>query len=52
MNGNIFRPEEFGINGLMSAYKKGISEIQFHGPSAFAPIIRFASKIVDHTPVS
>jgi hypothetical protein len=48
VNGNIFRPEEYGIDGLMKAYKKCLNDVKFHGPSAFAPIIRFASKLVNH----
>jgi hypothetical protein len=52
VNGNIFKPEEFGVEGLLKAYRKGIKEIKFHGPSAFAPIIRFVSKMATYYPIS
>jgi len=44
-NGNIFEPEEHGLNGLLGAYSKCVSAVRFHGPSAFAPLIRFVTKI-------
>jgi hypothetical protein len=42
VNGNIFRPDERGVLSMMQAYSRCVSEIEFHGPSAMAPIIRLA----------
>lgn len=46
LNGNIFDPEIEGVEGVWEMYKKMIPKIQFHGPSAMAPLIRF---IKDYT---
>ncbi|CDW86667.1 copine-4 [Stylonychia lemnae] len=52
VNGNVFFPEEIGIDNLTKAYMKCVNDIQFHGPSAFAPVIRFCSKMASYKPVS
>lgn len=36
VNGDIFKPEEYGIAGLMKAYNKCIREVVLHGPCAFS----------------
>ena len=52
VNGNIFYPELVGIDNLMRAYVKCAEEVQFHGPSAFAPVVRFLTKMASHRPVT
>eukprot|EP00347_Sterkiella_histriomuscorum_P019986 403339535 len=52
VNGDIFFPEELGVDNLNKAYMSCLEQVQFHGPSAFAPVIRFCSKIATHRPVS
>lgn len=52
VNGNIFQPEERGIHNLMRAYTQCLQEIDFHGPSAIAPLIKFASKMATQKEIS
>jgi hypothetical protein len=43
VNGDIFMPEESGIEDLGKVYKKAMDNIELHGPSSFAPIIKFVT---------
>ena len=43
VNGDIFKPEASGVNGLMTAYKEGSLNIRPHGPSLLNEVIRFAN---------
>lgn len=52
VNGDIFKPEEHGVKGLIEAYKKCIKEVEFHGPTAFAEVLRFAHRLVCFEPVT
>ena len=42
MNGNIFKPEVQGLNGVREAYRKAISSprVSLHGPSDFGPFLK------------
>ena len=46
MNGNIFNPESFGVEGLMMDYEKCLPRIDPHGPAAHAEIIKYCIKFI------
>lgn len=48
LNGNMFDPEIDGVDEICKYYKKKIKKIQFHGPSAMAPLIRFVTEMTSH----
>ena len=43
VNGNIFQPEIFKIEGVAEAYKQSLSKISLSGPTKFSEIINFAA---------
>ena len=45
VNGNIFKAEVHKVEGVLKAYWDNILKFKFHGPSAMAPMIRFANNI-------
>lgn len=48
MNGNIFRPEVVGIEGMVNCYKNCIFKVGLSGPTYFAPLLRYLNKAVSH----
>ena len=52
VNGDIFKPECNGVQGIMDTYDKGIHKIEQHGPSAFSSVIDFVTQFVGQTPVT
>ena len=40
MNGNFFRPEVNGIEGISEWYKNTLSKITFSGPTYFSPLLK------------
>jgi len=44
LGGNPFDPECVGIDGILSAYKQAIYNVELWGPTNFAPVIRTATK--------
>ena len=41
MNGNIFRPEVTGIEGITSCYQNVLSKIKFSGPTYFSKLLKY-----------
>jgi len=48
LNGDIFKPECNGIEGVIEVYKKAISQVSLYGPTNFADII---SEVCDRAEV-
>ena len=46
MNGNIFRPEAQGLDGMLHTYQQIMPSISFSGPTYFAPILRYVNEMV------
>ena len=46
LNGNIFRPEVRGIEGIENWYKKNMNNIMYSGPTYFAPLLKFWNEMV------
>jgi copine 1/2/3 len=46
LNGNIFRPEVSGIEGIEDTYKKARTRIDFSGPTYFAPLLQRWNEMV------
>ena len=46
LNGNIFRPEANGIEGIENWYKKNMNNISYSGPTYFAPLLKFWNEMV------
>jgi hypothetical protein len=42
LNGQIHNPEVFQLDGLLSTYRNAIKDLQFGGPTVFAPLLREA----------
>jgi hypothetical protein len=40
LNGDIFNPEVDGLEGVIESYKHAINNINFYGPTYFAPVIK------------
>jgi hypothetical protein len=43
LNGNIFRPECNGLEGVLNAYYKSLSKIQLYGPTHFSGILKYVN---------
>jgi hypothetical protein len=41
LNGNIFSPEVHTIDGVLNAYTKNLTKLQFSGPTNFSEVIRY-----------
>ena len=41
LNGNIFRPEVNGVQGILGAYQHAITKASWSGPTNFSPIINY-----------
>jgi hypothetical protein len=41
LNGNIFAPEVYTIDGVLSVYQKNLTKLRFSGPTNFAGVIRY-----------
>ena len=39
LNGDIFKPECNGLNGVIEAYKTALNKVQLYGPTHFSEII-------------
>lgn len=46
LNGNIFRPEAIGFEGIEQTYKNAIGKIMLAGPTRFAPILKLWNEMV------
>ena len=46
LNGNIFKPEVKGINGIMDAYYNSLSKTSLHGPTYLAKILDYVNGYV------
>lgn len=43
LNGNIYRPECHGVQGIMNAYQHAITRVRLSGPTHFGPIIQYVT---------
>jgi len=43
LNGNIFRPEVNGVQGIMNVYRHSIQRVRLLGPTYFSPIIDYVN---------
>lgn len=41
LNGDIFRPEVAGVQGILNVYQHAIQRVSLHGPTYFAPILNY-----------
>ena len=41
LNGNIFRPEVHGVQGITNVYRHAIGRVRLLGPTYFSPIIEY-----------
>ena len=39
LNGNIFKPESSGVNGVLNAYYSSLNKIKLFGPTHFSEIL-------------
>ena len=46
MNGNFFRPEVKGIEGITECYKNTLEKIKFSGPTYFSPLLKRWNEMV------
>ena len=46
MNGDIFNPEVYSIQGIIDWYKTALKNLKFSGPTYFAPLISFWNEMV------
>lgn len=51
LTGNIYRPEVFGIEGILQAYRKTLAQVEFSGPTHFAEIVKFVNEYAEYLPV-
>lgn len=42
LNGNFFNPEIYGLEDVLSYYKKTVKSVKFHGPQIFNEILKLA----------
>lgn len=47
LNGNIFNPELFGVQGVLEAYKSSITKVKLSGPTNFGQIIKYAADMAE-----
>lgn len=43
LNGDIFRPECDGTNGILHAYYESIEKVELYGPTHFSSILKFVN---------
>lgn len=48
LNGDIFKPEVNGIQGLVNGYKNAISKCALYGPTNFESIISYVNGFCGH----
>jgi vacuolar-type H+-ATPase subunit F/Vma7 len=52
LNGDIFNPEVDGLEGVIESYKHAINNINFYGPTYFAPVIKMVVDMAESERVS
>jgi len=52
VNGDIFSPEVDGLESVIEAYKNAINNINFYGPTYFAPVIKMIVDMAESEHVS
>lgn len=52
LNGDIFDPECDGLEGVMSAYKSALQNVNLYGPTNFAPIIELVCDMAEEERVT
>ena len=52
LNANIFDPEVDGIDGVISAYKNTLKNVNLYGPTRFAPIIEYVNDMAEENKVT
>ncbi len=48
LNGNIFNPEIFQIQGVIEAYQNTLSKVKLSGPTYFSSLINYATDMTEH----
>lgn len=43
MNGDIYNPEVYGVEGVLAAYSNAIQKVQLKGPTYFKPILEYVN---------
>jgi len=43
LNGDIFKPEVAGAEGVLQAYYNSLTKVQLWGPTNFAPILNYVN---------
>jgi hypothetical protein len=52
LNGDIFDPEVDGLDGVISAYKSSLKNVNLYGPTNFAPIVEMVCDMAEEEKVS
>ena len=52
LNGDIFNPECDGLEGVISAYKSTLGNVNLYGPTNFAPIIEMICDMAEEEQVT
>lgn len=52
LNGDIFDPECDGLDGVISAYKNALNNVNLYGPTNFAPIIELVADMAEEERVT
>ena len=52
MNGDIFKPECDGIQGVIQAYEHTLNRVNLYGPTHFAPLIDLINEMTEFRQVS
>ena len=47
LNGNIFKPECNGLDGVLSAYYNSLQKVQLYGPTHFSGILKYVNGFVE-----
>ena len=43
LNGDIYKPEVPGVQGVLQAYYNSLTKVQLFGPTNFAPILSYVN---------
>lgn len=43
LNGDVFRPEVPGVQGVLQVYQHAIAQVALHGPTYFSPILNYVN---------
>lgn len=52
LNGDIFDPECDGLEGVISAYKSSLKNVNLYGPTNFAPILELVCDMAEEEKVT